>query len=70
MISFLYYCLGSLFTENFDFDDPCVNPESDDKGDEEDIIAAFNFLKGISYSDMHKHPKTGQYYKERHEIVS
>ena len=65
----IFFKTGNLFTEYFDFDDPCVEPESNDHGEEEDIIAAWNFLKGISYSDMVKNTSTGLYYKETREIV-
>ena len=63
-------CIGNLFTEYFDFDDPCVYDDANDHGDNEDKLSAWNFLKGIGYDDRVKDPITGHDRVERREIVS
>ena len=59
-----------MFTEYFDFDDPCVYDDANDHGDNEDKLSAWNFLKGIGYDDRVKDPITGHDRVERREIVS
>ena len=56
-----------MLTEYFDFDDPCVSPS--DHGDAEDMISAFNFLKGISYLTLRTNQTTGEKYPAERHIV-
>ena len=65
--------IGSLFTEYFDLDDPCTyhkNKGGHDQGDLEDIVSAYEFLRGIAYTHKEKDPKTGTPTIKRREIVS
>ena len=57
-----------MLTEYFDFDDPCVS--QNDLGDAEDMISAFNFLKGLSYLTLRKNEETGEKYPYERHIVS
>ena len=57
-----------MLTEYFDFDDPCTSPN--DLGDAEDMISAFNFLKGLSYLTLRKNEETGEKYPYERHIVS
>ena len=48
-----------MFTEYFDLDDPCTHGEVD-KGEGEDIVSIFTYLKGIGYIDRTISKTTGK----------
>ena len=50
-------------------DDPCVNGDND-QGDAEGMIAAFTFLKGISYTVRGRDARTGRTFTADRHIVN